>query len=580
MITVFSRKSILLLSSVLLIVCSMWTFGHRQLGGFDMSALTDTGWRIANYQNPYHDFPLTTPVAFYVGAGWAFQLFGIHWSSFVVMAIGFTVLSFLGQFYLLSMVISWKPSLCIALVFHLLSSVVISYWWYNSITVNAAGLFIAAAYLFANKPEEQISTIALWFTLTLLSLMKPNIAGGLAILVFAVLLVFSAYKIKLLLIGSAAVFSFFTILFFLKISPVDVIQSYIAIGKVRATPTLRWFYNDKPHEHLVVIPLILFSLLPLLEKVSRFTFKHNTSKVRLNLAVTIVSFLMGGLSLLTNSDSNLIVGIPFFLLGSSVFYFITEHMNLNLPAPRRFWWYLALGCIAFEVAGSFVIQATSRLMDKPLNLFSSWFVFCVLTSVSAVCILVLRLNSSNEYFLSIWMRARMIWALLLVCGGVAMYAGAMRWRVLYIGYESFFTYSSLTEIKDLPFFQDFYVSQTAKETMSEIKQVLINRYKVEEKWKNAPIYFGTRIEFAYATFGILSPRNLPIWWHSNNSYSLENEPEYVQSFLNHNFEYAFFMKTQYEDKPDFGFLPDAIVNNLLANYDRISYDKIVVFQKK
>src|SRR5258706_5676102 len=171
----FRKPTLIFVSSVLLAL-AMWSFGHKQLGGFDMGALVDTGWRMANSQIPYVDFPLTTPVAFYIGAGWAIQLFGAKWSSFVIIAIIFTIVTFLVQIYLLDMIMDWKPALAISLASQLLCSVVVSYWWYNSITMNAVCLFLAASYLYACKPNHKVSAVALSGTLTLLSLMKPHIA--------------------------------------------------------------------------------------------------------------------------------------------------------------------------------------------------------------------------------------------------------------------------------------------------------------------------------------------------------------------------------------------------------------------
>lgn len=545
-----------------------------------MSALIDTGWRMAIEQTPYVDFPLTTPVAFYIGAGWAIQFFGVKWSSFVIAAILFTLLSFLVQVYLLNLILPWKLALAIAFISHILCSVVISYWWYNSITMNAVCLFLSAAYVFANKPDRYSSAILLWATLTLLSFMKPNIAGGLAVLVFIALFVFSPYRGRLLLIGTAALFAFFVGLFLLKISPFDVIQNYLAIGKGRAVPAIKWFYNDKPYEHLVALPLILLSLLPLLERISRFTSRQNIPAIRINLAVTLASLLMGCLSLLTNSDSNLIVGIPFFLLGSTVFYFLTE-ADVEQPAPRKLWWYTAIFCIVFALAGSVIVQANYHAKSSSPNMLAFWFIEAVLCWVVAAFILVLRDDPKNNISLPRnWTRERLVWATLLICGGMAMFAGGMRWRVSYIGYEMFFTYSPLTEIQGIPFFENFLVSPTAKTTLLEIQQVLQDDYGSLENWKEIPVYFGARIEFAYAAFGILSPRNLPIWWHPNNSYPSVRESEYAQSFLDHHFENAIFIKILNGNKPDFGFLPDNVVAELSANYDRIDYSSIVVFHKK
>lgn len=551
-----------------------------QLGGFDMSALVDTGWRMASGQTPYVDFPLTTPVAFYIGAGWALQLFGAKWSSFVIAAILFTVFSFIAQLYLLNLILSWKRAWAISFVSQLLCSVIASYWWYNAMTMNTVCLFLSAAYVFAHMPEKRVSSVSLWVTLTLLALMKPNIAGGLAMLVFIALFAFSPHRGRIFLIGVAALVAFFAILFLLKISPSDVIQSYIAIGKGRAMPTLRWFYNDKPYERLVVLPLIVLALLPMLERISRFTPQQNTPTVRLDLSITVASVIMGCLSLLTNSDSNLTVGIPFFLLGSTIFYFLTE-TNSILPVPRKLWQYLAMFCFGFAAVGSSVIQANYHAKDGIPNMLGFWYILAILCIMVAFFFILIKDDPKNKISLPVnWNRDRVVWATLLICGGIAMYAGGMRWRVSYIGYESFFTYSPLTKVEGIPFFDDFQISPTAKTTMLEIQQVLQTNYGSSANWSRASVYFGTRIEFAYAAFGILSPRNMPIWWHPNNSYSPEREPEYAQSFIDHHFEDAIFMKSPDQNEPDFGFLPDVVLADLLSNYDRVDYSSIVVFHKK
>src|SRR4051794_19091227 len=60
------------------------TFGRLQFGGFDHSALIDLGWRLAQGQQPYQDFPCTVPVWFLCGTGHAFQILGVSWLSIVV----------------------------------------------------------------------------------------------------------------------------------------------------------------------------------------------------------------------------------------------------------------------------------------------------------------------------------------------------------------------------------------------------------------------------------------------------------------------------------------------------------------
>lgn len=235
-----------------------------------------------------------------------------------------------------------------------------------------------------------------------------------------------------------------------------------------------------------------------------------TSQQKAYLALTIAFLLTGIISLLTNSDSNLVVGIPFFILASSVF-------------PPLF-------------------QQDVQPKQMAFNRFT--------------------------------------WVLLLTCGGVALFAGMMRWRVLYIGPESFYTDSKLVSIPDVAFFENFQVAPRARSVVTEIAYVLKQSYGDQKKWKNAPVYFGTRIEFSYATFGIASPKYLPIWWHPNNSFAVTHTDELIQSFLAHNFDICIFMLIPNDHQPDVGFLPAKIVANIKENYNRVDYSSIVVYYRK
>lgn len=574
-----NRKSDLVILSILLLALSMWHFGHRQLGGFDMSALVDTGWRMANNQTPYIDFPLTTPVAFYIGADWAIRFFGARWSSFVIITIIFTITSFLAQYGILTRIVHWKLALAISFVSHLLCSVITSYWWYNPITMNASCVFLSAAYLFANKPQKIVSAISFWASLTILSLMKPNIAGSLAGLVFISLFVSSSSRIRLISIGLTALISFFVILLILKVSPSVVVTSYFVIGKERAMPTLKWFFNDKPYEHWVVLPFLVLSILPMLKQISETKYFPNTPDRFSNLAVTMASFATGVLSLLTNSDSNLTVGIPFFLLSSTLFGLLFKS-GTTPPKSQKIWNILAIFFISGIMIGSTIIQANFHAIYEEPNMLAFWYILEICLSLTAIFLLFWDSSPKTNFAAGYnWQNDKIVWVILIVATGVVMYAGGMRWRVSYIGYESFFTYSQLTKVEDVLFFDNFYVSPTAKVTISEIRHVLQESYDSREDWENLPVYFGTRIEFAYAAFGIASPRNLPIWWHPSNSYPANREQYYIKSFFDHAFKTAIFIKQQRTGAPDFGYLPKKVIKELLTNYDRTDLSTIVVFQK-
>jgi hypothetical protein len=502
-------KASVLASGCLVLAISIWSFGHRQLGGFDMSALIDTGWRMVSEQIPYHDFVLTTPVIFYLGAGEALKLFGVKWSAFVIAEILMAISGFLVQVYLLNQIIPWKSSILISFVCQALCSVVISYWWYNSITIMAACLFLTSAYVFVSQPTSRMGTIALWGTLTFLSLTKPNIAGSLAVLVFISLIVFTPHRLRIIFIYLASLVTFILLLFLLHISPFEVVKTYAELAKGRGTPSIYWFFNDKQLEYLITIPLIMLSLAPMAISLNQLKSLGTIINLKANLAITVASFVSGGISLLTNSDSNLVVGVPFFILASSIFV-------LQIPRQAQF-------------------QLTAR--------------------------------------------KNFVWVVLVLCGIAAFFAGMMRWRVLYIGPESFYTDSTLVTIPNVPFFENFQVSPRARSVVTEIDAVLKQSYGNQEKWRNASVYFGARIEFSYAAFGITSPKYLPIWWHPNNSYAVIDTGKLIQAFLDHNFDICIFMLSPNDNQPDFGFLPHQIVDNIKNHYNRVDSSSIAVYYR-
>ena len=165
----------------------MWSFGHRQFGGFDYSALVDTAWRMASHQQPYVDFYLTTPIAFYLGAGLAFAVWGPSWSALVWVAIAFALLTFALLTISISSFAAPRFSIGLPLVCELLAMGVASIWWYNSITAIAACVFVAAAIALVHKPSSRISVAVFTVAAFLLLMMKPNTAGLLAVVVLAIL---------------------------------------------------------------------------------------------------------------------------------------------------------------------------------------------------------------------------------------------------------------------------------------------------------------------------------------------------------------------------------------------------------
>src|SRR5579875_2133758 len=55
-----------------------------RFGGYDLSPLIDSGWRVYMGQVPNRDFICTFPPILYLAVALAFHVFGIHWLAITI----------------------------------------------------------------------------------------------------------------------------------------------------------------------------------------------------------------------------------------------------------------------------------------------------------------------------------------------------------------------------------------------------------------------------------------------------------------------------------------------------------------
>jgi len=152
----------------------VWFLGMRQFGGYDHSALIESGWIQLSSLVPFRDYPCTIPPLLFLGDKYALLLFGVKWSSFVLFMACFAALSFL----LLSRQLrrlGFAP-ICaagLALLAQLGTSVVCSFWWYNPVTSLVGILAFVSTLVCLRKPTKS-DWVPLCVTFTLLILAKPN----------------------------------------------------------------------------------------------------------------------------------------------------------------------------------------------------------------------------------------------------------------------------------------------------------------------------------------------------------------------------------------------------------------------
>lgn len=153
-----------------------------------------------------------------------------------------------------------------------------------------------------------------------------------------------------------------------------------------------------------------------------------------------------------------------------------------------------------------------------------------------------------------WWLPRVYAALLCAVLMSDLYMGAQRFRVQNIGYRSFFEWSDADRSPGVPYLRDFTGSRRLHNTISQVEEILVTH--------SAPIFFGPRMEFCYAAFGIPSPLHLPVWWHPGTSFATVDEGVILRRWAEHRFATLVFLKD------DYTYYSDRFQNLIASRYIR------------
>lgn len=140
-----------------------------------------------------------------------------------------------------------------------------------------------------------------------------------------------------------------------------------------------------------------------------------------------------------------------------------------------------------------------------------------------------------------------------LCALVAsdLYMGARRYKVQGIGMHTFYYWNDSGPVRGIPFFGNLQASARFRATLDQIGQVLGRN--------QGPVFFGPRMEFAYAVFGLPSPKHLPVWWDPGTSFAVAQYPSILEAWRNNRFRTLVFLKhdfTRYS--PEFLQLIDSL----------------------
>jgi hypothetical protein len=491
-------------------VCAfLWVFlihaGRWQFGGYDFNIVIETGWRQLLGQRPYVDFPTTTPPGFNLGAKYAFELFGTNWNANLYFSAIFACLTFLWIYWLMTLLSMGRlASLAMAFAIECAAMLTLCFWWYNNSVLILAAIFFLSCLAYASQSRSVSVQCSYFLSLTLLSLMKPNIAGLTIVggVVFIFLVTDRRIRLILLTLGAAA--AVVVVLAINHVSIPAMLESYLSVAKSRGGIGARYGYNQmtdfEKHSGLFWIAVLSIPLLGLVPRTIRLISRRDWRGVAWSLFF-LLSLLVALYGLATNGEFRDVECTVLLAAGGVM----TFGLRWNAALLRRF--YIAIVCAT--IAGD-------------------------------------------------------------------LYYGATRIRVYSIGSHLFFEWQDNQQRVDNGFLKDMRVSSKMIEIEQEVKLALDTN--------PGPYYFGPRLDFNYAVFGLRSPDQLPVWWQSGTSFPLSNQTHLIQVWEDHRFQTLIFLKSpsrRHTGLEGYIFYPQEFLDTIDRGYTSDErYPEIVIYRRR
>lgn len=486
-----------------LIIFSILWLGDIQFGGYDGSILINHAWQMILNYLPYEEIVTGWPPLHLIGSAIAFKLWGVKWHSLVMIAALFSFVTYLVHVFVLrELKIGLTQSILLAFTTQVVSMVVISWWWYNHITSILGVLFIFSALLVFENSKSYKNIIIFICSTSLLLLTKPNVGGILLVLVYLIFL--SVKKLRKISIYSLLLsFLFILLLLFLSsINPLTMVRSYLhygdkAINWVRILDFL--FFNNSVEavSTLIMLEPGILGIFLLLRSYRNCNQKEGDSSAKSS-PVNLLS-----------DQIPLLLGLISIFTG---FWAMMSNNELNISDTPLI---LAGIWIIFFKFQKY-LPTPKLLADIRILIFCS----VLLLTVSGICYSVLRL------------------------------------RVKGVGVGAFYEPSQLTTLKSPALFEGLHASPRLVRVINQIEDTLFSNFLDLD---SSSVFFGPRIDFGYAAYGIKPYPGLPTWWE----FFKEGEPQtkiMVERFKEANFKLCIFLYH------DYTYLPPSLLEYLSQKY--------------
>jgi hypothetical protein len=189
--------------------------------------------------------------------------------------------------------------------------------------------------------------------------------------------------------------------------------------------------------------------------------------------------------------------------------------------PRH--WLALLGLTAGMYG--FITNGEAKIVDVPLVFVCSLLGLCIPLRKGDARLHLAKLTDFR------WKGYFSAFACVLI--GIACAQAVMRHRVALIG--PFFEHRLSDRAPSPPFFKGLHTGDIFSEICSEVDAVL-------SQFGRSSVYFGPRMQWAYAAFGLTPPLNQPSWWHPGVSFPKAEESSYIKAWAARKFETVILVK--------------------------------------
>lgn len=150
----------------------------------------------------------------------------------------------------------------------------------------------------------------------------------------------------------------------------------------------------------------------------------------------------------------------------------------------------------------------------------------------------------------------------LVFSGIGL--GWLRHRVKLAGWGTFFEYSRLSPVNDVPFFAGLQSGPGFQTVVAEVSAAI-------RRHPGANVFFGPRMQWGYAAMNLTAPIDQPSWWHPGVAYKAEDESRYLDNWRKARHEVLIFLKN------DFTYISADFRKEIATRYKREGDSAVAVY---